>query len=200
MMKKENLNFGDFLETVALDYYIRIKVSDYKIYFNCASASPISNSGVFLFFKDPLNRYLNVFPLSDDGLYRYIQFRTNYLLDENSTMQDLIDKAGGVTDKADTRAFLPGAIVEKSVQYYIPPRYNPTDICATEELQKVNINSYIDPEELGFIEGIGNTISQSIIDYRNENGLYQTLEDIMKVNGIGNATYTKLRNYIILVD
>ena len=84
MMKKENLNFGDFLETVALDYYIRIKVSDYKIYFNCASASPISNSGVFLFFKDPLNRYLNVFPLSDDGLYRYIQFRTNYLVDENA--------------------------------------------------------------------------------------------------------------------
>ena len=134
------------------------------------------------------------------GISGYVVSPGNYLLDENSTMQDLIGKAGGVTDKADTRAFLPGAIVEKSVQYYIPPRYNPTDICATEELQKVNINSYIDPEELSFIEGIGNTISQSIIDYRNENGLYQTLEDIMKVNGIGNATYTKLRNYIILFD
>lgn len=134
------------------------------------------------------------------GISGYVVSPGNYLLEADSTMGDLIEKAGGVNDKADTRAFLPDAIVEKSVQYYIPPRYNPTDICATEEIQKVNINSFTDAEELNFIEGIGNTISQSIISYRNENGLFQTLEDIMKVNGIGNATYTKLRNYIILVD
>ena len=134
------------------------------------------------------------------GISGYVVSPGNYLLDEDSTMQDLIEKAGGITDRADIRAFLPSAIVEKNVEYYIPPRYDPTDICSDEEIQKVNINSVTDPNALTFIDGIGESISKSIISYRDENGLYQTIEDIMNVSGIGNATYTKLRNYIILTD
>ena len=71
------------------------------------------------------------------GISGYVVSPGNYLLDEDSTMQDLIEKAGGITDRADTRAFLPSAIVEKNVEYYIPPRYDPTDICSDEEIQKV---------------------------------------------------------------
>lgn len=134
------------------------------------------------------------------GISGYVVSPGNYLLDEGSTMQDLVDKAGGITDRADTRAFLPNALISKNVEYYIPPRYDPTDICSDEEIAKVNINSVNDPDELSFIDGIGEAISKSIIDYRNENGLYQTIEDLMNVNGIGNATYTKLRNYVILTD
>ncbi|MDY2727856.1 MAG: helix-hairpin-helix domain-containing protein [Candidatus Onthovivens sp.] len=134
------------------------------------------------------------------GITGYVVSPGNYLLDENSTMSDLIEKAGGVNDKADTRAFFPEALVEKNVQYYIPPRYNPTDVCSADEIQKVNINSFTDPEDLTYIEGIGKTIATSIIDYRDTNGLFQTLESLMNVSGIGNSTYTKLRNYIILVD
>lgn len=134
------------------------------------------------------------------GISGYVVSSGNYLLEEGATMQDLIDKAGGITDRADTRAYFPTATVEKNTTYYIPPRYDPTDICSTEEITKVNINSYTDASELTFIDGIGDSISSSIISYRNENGLYQTLEDVMNVSGIGNATYTKLRNYIILTD
>lgn len=132
------------------------------------------------------------------GITGYVVSPGNYLLDENSTMADLIEKAGGVTDKADTRAYLPEAIVEKNVQYYIPPRYNPTDICSVEEIQKVNINSFTDEEDLTYIDGIGTSISKAIIEYRDENGLYQTIESLMNVSGIGNSTYNKLRNYVIL--
>lgn len=134
------------------------------------------------------------------GIAGYVLSPGNYLLDENSTMGDLIEKAGGVTDKADTRAFILDAVVEKNVQYYIPPRYDPTDICSTEEIKKVNINAFLNADELTYIEGIGKTIAQSIISYRDSNGLYQTIEDLMKVEGIGNATYTKLRNYVILTN
>lgn len=134
------------------------------------------------------------------GISGYVVSPGNYLLDEGATMQDLIDKAGGITDRADTRAFLPSALVSKNVEYYIPPRYDPTDICSDEEIQKVNINSVSDPAALTFIDGIGDSISEAIITYREENGLYQTIEDLMNVSGIGNATYTKLRNYVILTD
>ena len=115
-------------------------------------------------------------------------------------VRNSIEKAGGITDRADTRAYLPTAIVSKNIQYYIPPRYDPTDICSDDEIQKVNINSFNDPEDLTYVEGIGKTICESIIKYRDDNGLYQTIEDLMKVTGIGNATYTKLRNYVILAD
>ncbi len=134
------------------------------------------------------------------GISGYIVSPGNYLLDEGSVMQDLIDKAGGITDKADTRAYLPNAKISKNVSYYIPPRYDPTDICSEDEIQKVNINSFNDPEDLTYVDGIGKTICESIIKYRDENGLFQTIEDIMNVSGIGNATYNKLKNYIILTD
>ena len=134
------------------------------------------------------------------GISGYIVSPGNYLLEDGSCMQDLIEKAGGITDRADTRAYLPTAIVSKNIQYYVPPRYDPTDICSDDEIQKVNINSFNDPEDLTYVEGIGKTICESIIKYRDDNGLYQTIEDLMKVTGIGNATYTKLRNYVILAD
>ena len=78
------------------------------------------------------------------GISGYIVSPGNYLLEDGSCMQDLIEKAGGITDRADTRAYLPTAIVSKNIQYYIPPRYDPTDICSDDEIQKVNINSFND--------------------------------------------------------
>ena len=134
------------------------------------------------------------------GITGYILNPGNYLLDDNATMGDLIEKAGGVTNKADSRAYFTDAILEKNVTYYIPPRYNPNDVCSVDEIQKVNINTYTDPEELTFIDGIGTNISKAIIDYRTSSGLFKTLETLMKVSGIGNATYTKLRNFVILAD
>ena len=83
------------------------------------------------------------------------------------------------------------------VTYYIASKYDATDLCGASELDKVNVN-IDDANALSKVNGITQTIANSIITYRSENGLFSTLEQLMEVYGIGNATYRKIRNYVIL--
>ena len=48
------------------------------------------------------------------------------------------------------------------------------------------------------VSGVTTSIASSIVSYRTENGMFNTIEQLMDVYGIGNATYHKIRNYVIL--
>lgn len=52
--------------------------------------------------------------------------------------------------------------------------------------------------ELQDLPGVGPSIASKIIDYRNEFGLFQTLEDIMRVKGIKEALFKKIEEHIRL--
>lgn len=53
-------------------------------------------------------------------------------------------------------------------------------------------------EELMQIPNIGESKAQKILEYREENGLFKSLEDIKNVSGIGEALFEKIKDYIIL--
>jgi competence protein ComEA len=53
-------------------------------------------------------------------------------------------------------------------------------------------------EELMSLPGIGESKAESIIKYRQENGNFKYLEDIMNVSGIGESAYSKIKDYIKL--
>ena len=63
----------------------------------------------------------------------------------------------------------------------------------------ININT-ASREELMELPGIGETLSQRIIDYRSENGAFATAIDIMEVKGIGEGIFAKISAYISVVD
>jgi competence protein ComEA len=113
------------------------------------------------------------------------------------TMSNLIEAAGGVTSNADNLAYFDDAELTIGDTYYISPKYDVTDVCNNTPIVKVNINNDL-AEEMTAINGISSTISNSIVTYRQENGSFQTLEELMEVYGIGNATYRKIRSYITL--
>ena len=48
------------------------------------------------------------------------------------------------------------------------------------------------------LPGIGEKTAEKIIAYRNENGRFSAIEDLMNVSGIGKATLNEISNYIIL--
>lgn len=121
----------------------------------------------------------------------------NYVLNEDDTLNDLINLAGGVTDKADSNAYVLSCTLKNGQNYYIAPRVESTDICEPVIIDKVNINTS-DKEKLMTVQGIGSTIAQAIIDYREQNGEFIYLEQLLEVNGIGNATFEKIKNYICL--
>ena len=53
-------------------------------------------------------------------------------------------------------------------------------------------------EELMTLSGVGESKAEAIISYREENGLFEKLEDIMNVSGIGQAAYSKIKDNIKL--
>jgi competence protein ComEA len=65
--------------------------------------------------------------------------------------------------------------------------------------QKIDINR----AELWLLEalpGIGEVTAQAIVDYRSENGPFKRIEDLLKVSGIGPATFAKIKDYITVSD
>lgn len=65
------------------------------------------------------------------------------------------------------------------------------------EIPIVNINS-AGLSELDLLPGIGPVYAQRIIDYRSSNGGFKSIEEIKNVKGIGDATFTKLKDYIVV--
>lgn len=59
----------------------------------------------------------------------------------------------------------------------------------------LNINT-ASAEELTQLKGIGEVIAQRIVDYRNENGAFSSIEDIMNVSGIGEKKFEAIRDNI----
>ena len=64
-----------------------------------------------------------------------------------------------------------------------------------EQEQRININTAT-AEELQTLTGIGPVISQRILDFRAENGAFQSVEELTKVSGIGEKMLEKIYDNI----
>lgn len=120
-----------------------------------------------------------------------------YLIAYDSTLGDLLSVAGNVTSNADELAYDESYSLKDGLSFYIAPKYDHSDICSFEPIEKICINT-ADYDELQEIDGIGGTIATSIIEYRTSETLFYRIEDIMNVSGIGNATFGKIKNSITL--
>jgi len=137
----------------------------------------------------------DTFSFTIDG---YVVNPGKYLLKmEEPTLEDLISAAGGVTSDADKRCYYLEAAIKENETYYIPTKFDVTNVCGSDIIEKVNVNSD-SSEELQQISGIGSVIADAIINYRTDNGLFYTLESLMEVQGIGNSKFTQIKNFVIL--
>lgn len=80
---------------------------------------------------------------------------------------------------------------EKKVQHY-------KELAQKKQLailKKTNINS-ANKADLQQVPGIGESKATAIIEYREKEGLFQTIEDLKNVSGIGEKTVEKLKEYL----
>ena len=147
-----------------------------------------------------------------------------YSLDPNSRVIDVIEKAGGLTEFADTSVinlsrkikdemviiiysreevanFYQTKIVEKQVQETCVQKDETAlknDACissTTDTSGKISINT-ASVEELSSLSGIGKSRAKDIITYREENGPFTKIEDIMNVSGIGESLFASIKEDI----
>jgi competence protein ComEA len=71
----------------------------------------------------------------------------------------------------------------------------PVIVEASSELININTASSIELESL---PGIGPTTAQKFIDYREQNGPFLSIEDIINVSGIGPGTYERIKLLITI--
>lgn len=61
--------------------------------------------------------------------------------------------------------------------------------------QAIDINR-ASVEELTAIPGIGKSLAQRIVDFRDENGPFKRVEDLLKIRGIGEKSLEKIRPHV----
>ena len=111
-------------------------------------------------------------------------------LEPYTTIQELLSKAG-LSENADISSLNLETILHDKDVLTIPTKSSDISV------NLISINTS-DLNGLLQIPKIGEKTAQAIIDYRNQHGLFQTLEDLMKVKGIGQAKFDFIKDKICL--
>jgi competence protein ComEA len=161
-----------------------------------------------------------------DNEYIYVDIKGSvstpgvYKLKSNSRVVDAIEASGGITESANTRFVNLSKLLNDGDVVVI---YSNEEIenakkdqiiyidtpCVCEEVKndacykdeqttisgKININT-ASIQELKTLTGIGEAKAKSIVEYRTKNGNFNVIEDLLKVNGISETIYAKIKENI----
>lgn len=146
-------------------------------------------------------------------------------LEKGSRIVDAIEAAGGTTKNASLDQVNLAYVLEDGQKIYIPNKNEKIETGAyiitnsgnnvlvengknsSDDTNsststkgangKVNINS-ANQTELETLQGIGPSLAQRIIEYREANGKFKKIEDIQNVKGIGNSKYSNIKDSICI--
>ena len=124
-----------------------------------------------------------------------------YDLPVGSRINDAVQKAGGLTDNADSKSINLAQKISDEALVYVPTKGEDTSQATqsnasnSKENKKVNLNK-ASLEELKQVKGLGAKRAQDIIDHRDSNGKFKSVDELKKVSGIGAKTIEKLKEYV----
>jgi len=128
-----------------------------------------------------------------------------------SRIADAISAAGGTTELANIEKVNLAYELKDGQKIYIPSIYDIEEISyiqndagdniivndTSSNSSLINLNTATQAE-LETLPGIGSATASKIIDYRSKNGGFKQIEDIMNVNGIGEAKFNNIKEYICI--
>ena len=125
-----------------------------------------------------------------------------YEIADGTRLHEVIELAGGLTQDADINAINQAELVADGQKILIPVKAEEVDVESSHASTggsrnngKININQ-ADSSALQEIPGVGPATADKIIQYREANGRFQSIEDIKNVNGIGDKTFEKMKDQI----
>ena len=126
-----------------------------------------------------------------------------YDLPVGSRVNDAVQKAGGLTEQADSKSLNLAQKVSDEALVYVPTKGEESASqhtgsgapSSTSKEKKVNLNK-ASLEEIKQVKGLGGKRAQDIIDHRESNGKFKSVDELKKVSGIGAKTIEKLKDYV----
>lgn len=130
-------------------------------------------------------------------------------LDEGSRIADAINEAGNITEFADLSKVNLAYELSDGQKVYIPSIKDETEeyisesagesVLEDEDVKdgKININT-ADIDLLQTINGVGESLASKIIDYRKQNGKFESVEDLKNVSGIGDKKLEDIKDKVIV--
>ena len=126
-----------------------------------------------------------------------------YDLPVGSRVHDAVQKAGGLTDEADSKSLNLAQKISDEALVYVPTKGEEAasqqaasgTTPSTSKEKKINLNK-ASLEELKQVKGLGGKRAQDIIDHREANGKFKSVDELKKVSGIGAKTIEKLKDYV----
>ncbi|MCH7663262.1 MAG: ComEA family DNA-binding protein [Chloroflexi bacterium] len=130
-----------------------------------------------------------------------------YTLEPGSRIRDAVEAAGGLSPDASAERINMAAFLDDGIRIVVPhfatPQPtnldgSPADEPTVAPTFPININT-ASLDELQVLPGIGPVKAQRIIDYRDENGRFESIDELLNVTGIGPATFEQFKD-LITVD
>jgi len=127
-----------------------------------------------------------------------------YELPAGAIIEDLIDSAGGFTETAEDDVVNLAFSLSDGMHIHVPSRDEEISIpvvsggsgsIGLSSDGTVNINQ-ASLQDLETLPGIGPSLAQAILDYRDLNGVFREIDEIMEVPGIGPAKFEDLKPMI----
>lgn len=134
-------------------------------------------------------------------------------LKSNERLMEGVKLCDGLTDEADTNRINLAMKVKDEGHYIIPKEgeeialndsnenvennNNDGNDSTEGDNKKINING-ASKEELDSLPGVGEVTAQKIIDYREENKEFKSIDEIKNVKGIGENKFNDLKDYICI--
>lgn len=123
-----------------------------------------------------------------------------YELKAGDRVSDIIKMAGGFTEKADDNAINMAEKLRDEMHITVPAKdENMQEGAKRSSISsgKININTATAEELDSFLPGIGSTLSKSIVEYREKNGRFKSVDEVTRVNGIGSGKrFEKIKDMI----
>jgi competence protein ComEA len=101
-----------------------------------------------------------------------------------SRVEDAIDAAGGFTEAADRERVNLAAVLRDGDQVHVPERGSQVELATSSAPQIIAINRAT-VEEIDLLPGIGPSLAERIVAYREANGPFADLEALDAVEGVG---------------
>jgi competence protein ComEA len=122
-----------------------------------------------------------------------------YEFAEGEQVVDAIERAGGPMPKADLSLLNLAAMLVDGTQILVP-KIGPAvagipGAAPGSSSGLVNINS-ASATELETLSGIGEVLAGTIVEYRDQNGPFASVDDLLDVSGIGPATLEEIRDQV----